>query len=824
MGIWCVWIPDVDGATEGKVLLTNTVYPLRTKQFPPRKPKYRLKGKRSPHFAVRVVAATCLDVSSEVSLSRLSPGGECASEFVFCTSDIDVMLGQAGEDVAGQAGEDVSSDSLGAEGESEKEDGFGFVGRVVSGFDEQWLQERVSDGDLTPAECAEVLQRCVGLLPLARRVVQNKRGRAVLCGLYGRGGFHGVSRFAQEHPLVVKYLNEFLKAQVPKGFWTTIYLSQNTKMPVHRDLVNAPGFPIIVRAVGDFKGGGLWLESDDGTGPVCKTLPDGSKRAGYVRDIGSLPAVFSGSKWHASEDWEGDRWVLSAFVPRDFRVGFESCRDLLLGLGFPVSVEPCEDFEALKLCSVSSESTGDIQSDDFLSEEAWGVEFPCELIDRSGRSFAIQAHLDAACLCKTLSEELRGLEGGCGIEELFGELRIAEGCKEWYERILWDGYLESPHALVKALNRDIPICEEEPLPASEVFLQTRTVSIAEARRELQLWIPAAAEEIASLEQVNEAVERINVSDLEGLVQEGRRVLQVPGKAVLTRKAGVGKRRFRCVACGNYVPQNAHDPSDLYASGVEGLTVRIVLAFAAYRGWASLSADIRTAFLHAPLSGELESEEVIIVKPPSLLVEMNLLSADHRWLVRKALYGLRQAPLAWARFRDKSLHALRFESEGITYALKQGLSDDSLWFITRTGDDSGDGNSWHGILIIYVDDLLGFAPASLLQSLFGEIQKLWKLSEPQWVNEDGVVTFCGIEIQAIRGGGFRISQKAYLKELFTRYDVQATASTPISQWSDPEDERPLNPDTVCEAQALTGALLWASTKSRPDISFAVSKLG
>ena len=189
------------------------------------------------------------------------------------------------------------------------------------------------------------------------------------------------------------------------------------------------------------------------------------------------------------------------------------------------------------------------------------------------------------------------------------------------------------------------------------------------------------------------------------MQEGKKVLQVPGKAVLTRKAGVGKRRFRCVACGNYIPTGSPDSNNLYASGVEGLTVRTALCYAAYRGWVALSADIRTAFLHAPLTEELESEEVIIVKPPHILVEMNILSSKHRWRVLQALYGLRQAPLAWARFRDKSLRALTFQCDGTWYALQQGVCDDSLWFIVKCETAEGDEERWHGILIIYVDDLL-----------------------------------------------------------------------------------------------------------------------
>ena len=203
--------------------------------------------------------------------------------------------------------------------------------------------------------------------------------------------------------------------------------------------------------------------------------------------------------------------------------------------------------------------------------------------------------------------------------------------------------------------------------------------------------------------------------------------------------------------------------------------------------------------------------------------MGLLTTSHRWLVLKALYGLRQAPLAWARFRDKSKKELTFECEGVVYILLQGVSDDSIWFIAKREVPAEDKDRWHGVLIIYVDDLLGFATTAILRELFAAVRRLWKLSDPQWVTIDAPISFCGLEIQAIEGG-FKISQRAYLKELFSRYDVQSSVSSPLSSWRDPEDEHPLNPDAVRQAQALTGALLWASTKSRPDIAFAVSKLG
>ena len=78
--------------------------------------------------------------------------------------------------------------------------------------------------------------------------------------------------------------------------------------------------------------------------------------------------------------------------------------------------------------------------------------------------------------------------------------------------------------------------EPDPNPA-EQFLQTRTVSLDEARQEIDMWKLPGEEELTALEVITQAVERVTSSQVEAWVREGRRVIQVPGKAVLTRKAG-----------------------------------------------------------------------------------------------------------------------------------------------------------------------------------------------------------------------------------------------------------------------------------------------
>ena len=155
--------------------------------------------------------------------------------------------------------------------------------------------------------------------------------------LYSVGGFHGISRATEQFESVVKYLNHFMKEQLPGQVWTSLYVSHNTQAPLHRDVRNALGFPVVVRAVGQFKGGGLWIEGEDAQGPVCKLLPNGDLRAGQVFDIRKEAICFWGNRWHAAEDWEGpSRWVIAGFVPAGYKRTTPEQWARLSELGLPV--------------------------------------------------------------------------------------------------------------------------------------------------------------------------------------------------------------------------------------------------------------------------------------------------------------------------------------------------------------------------------------------------------------------------------------------------------------------------------------------------------
>ena len=68
----------------------------------------------------------------------------------------------------------------------------------------------------------------------------------------------------------------------------------------------------------------------------------------------------------------------------------------------------------------------------------------------------------------------------------------------------------------------------------------------------------------------------------------------------------------------------------------------------------------------------------------------------------------------------------------------------------------------------------------------------------------------------------MNQEDYIQDLLQKFpDVQGTAEVPCLKEEDPEPENP-DPTQLKRAQALAGALQWLTTRTRPDICFAVNK--
>ncbi|GJY10660.1 retrovirus-related pol polyprotein from transposon TNT 1-94 [Tanacetum coccineum] len=138
-------------------------------------------------------------------------------------------------------------------------------------------------------------------------------------------------------------------------------------------------------------------------------------------------------------------------------------------------------------------------------------------------------------------------------------------------------------------------------------------------------------------------------------------------------------KARLVAKG-YAQEEGIDFEESFALVARLESIRIFIAYAAYKSFLIYQMDMKTTFLNGLLKIE------VYVAQPNGFVDPD--HPDKFYRLRKALYGLKQAPRAWY---DELLNFLI--SKGFT----KGTIDPTL-FMIRYGDD---------ILLvqIYVDDII-----------------------------------------------------------------------------------------------------------------------
>ncbi|CAE6948457.1 GIP [Symbiodinium sp. CCMP2592] len=169
----------IEDGDSRKVLLTNTVYPVRGEDTGvPRRPKFRLVGKRS-HFAIKVVAAArpfAVSEKTPFAHAKVRGGGPSSVRF-FEDQSLDNGCEASGYD---DCSSELSDASEGEEPKSWTEEGLlgvwgskeeieGDTGEVPGVYEIQVLDcdplEAGGDfGKFTTEECLEVLQRGFGVL------------------------------------------------------------------------------------------------------------------------------------------------------------------------------------------------------------------------------------------------------------------------------------------------------------------------------------------------------------------------------------------------------------------------------------------------------------------------------------------------------------------------------------------------------------------------------------------------------------------------------------------------------------------------------------
>ncbi|KAK6145378.1 hypothetical protein DH2020_022198 [Rehmannia glutinosa] len=216
-----------------------------------------------------------------------------------------------------------------------------------------------------------------------------------------------------------------------------------------------------------------------------------------------------------------------------------------------------------------------------------------------------------------------------------------------------------------------------------------------------------------------------------------------------------------------------------------------LAYAAHKNFTVYQMDVKSASLT-----ELLEEEIYVEQPPGF--EQKTLG-DKVYKLKKALYGLNQAPRTWYDTLSQFL-----TDNGFT----KGKVDRTLFRIQ-------DGES---ILLvqIYVDDIIfGSTNKELCDMFLNLMQGKFEMSMM------GELTFfLGLQVKQLKDGTF-ISQTKYTRDLMKKFGIEEKSSVKIPMNTSVKMDMDANGKPVDQTRyrALIGSLLYL-TASRPCITFAV----
>ena len=252
-------------------------------------------------------------------------------------------------------------------------------------------------------------------------------------------------------------------------------------------------------------------------------------------------------------------------------------------------------------------------------------------------------------------------------------------------------------------------------------------------------------------------------------------------------------------------------------------------------------DVSTAFLNAELSGT-DLERGILCRAPSIFSDAGATQRGEVWIIRKALYGLRQSPKQWGLHRDNFLKQLRTDDlEFGQIMLCQTKCDSCVWVIVQVqGNQTAAVLGW---IVTYVDDILAVAVRTCGKNIITSIMKHWKCSDMEVLGsgpgEVPQMGFLGMTLCHVPKKGIFVHQMEYVRGLLAKHQMENSNPSkvllPQEECLDPLEERTLaearaedpnwqpNARALKEAQKGAGELLWLATRTRVDMAYTMHRL-
>jgi hypothetical protein len=263
-----------------------------------------------------------------------------------------------------------------------------------------------------------------------------------------------------------------------------------------------------------------------------------------------------------------------------------------------------------------------------------------------------------------------------------------------------------------------------------------------------------------------------------------------------------RKKARCVVIGSRQSLPVFGPGGEASNSpvANSVSFRLMAATAALTNCEFQQMDVNTAYLHAPLS------RPTYIGVPAGFPDSELVSgvprSDQALKLNKAVYGLREAPHSW-------------------YAHCSGM------FMAVTAPDSSD--LCH--VLVYVDDftLMTRTPAQMLW-LKSKLAGMFDIKDLGAADQ-----VLGLEVTRDRAANtLKLTQRKFMRKLLEEYDMLdcrpmdtpmlSNALKALPRHEDPLDDKGVEYMRDKDYRRLLGCLNWLAQGTRPDISFAVARLG
>ncbi|KAJ9561853.1 LOW QUALITY PROTEIN: hypothetical protein OSB04_007013 [Centaurea solstitialis] len=255
---------------------------------------------------------------------------------------------------------------------------------------------------------------------------------------------------------------------------------------------------------------------------------------------------------------------------------------------------------------------------------------------------------------------------------------------------------------------------------------------------------------------------------------------------------VERYKARLVAKG-FTQMEGVDYHDTFAPVDKLVTVRTLLAVAVKRNWEIHQLDVNIAFLHGDLN-----EEIYMKIPQGFAKE-----GDTRvCLLRKSLYGLKQASRNWYQKFTNALVDLGFKQSRADYSLFIHKEDES--FVAA---------------LIYVDDVVvvGNDPIKI-QATKDDLDKKFSIKDL-----GNLKYFLGIEVTRT-SEGLVLNQRKYILDILEDCGLQGCKPSPFPIEQNLKLDRADKEPKVDAGRyrRIVGRLLYLQA-TRPDITYSVNVL-